>query len=723
MSRSRKIQLISDRPTGRLVSAGHASPGPSEDDLVQFLQSYSRLHTDDICAQRVDPSDLVAWVFMNGAWQVRQGLDTQKDAKSWCRVYLTSMLGLDPVQYERAKRELFTSNDGLTGVYRHKTRPAHALVYRPSRSLSTASIAAITAGSAAAAAGVGSLAWRQYFKHRNQTAKVPTTTLDQNSKLVAASNPTESEVRIQEDLSQPPGRITREDFDDLQKFQEHVDKLTQSASNLTRHLTINEAQVADNSNEFIEFTRLLADAKPFEDKVRKTSSSMLASEMKSFRDLATKTQALINAQTSRPLIEQMFDRSYSDVVKSNLWKNHQADLSQYIGLADNSDLNNALLATQLYESIVKAPKDTWVSSSSLSEVFDRLERESDCADIKKCPFRKLIQELRDADSSNSAILGQFDSTLDKIEESTQDLKALLRQKQNDVITESDFARFKELSAMFDRGIRKQSNDAKALERLKDFKDLLDETSALSETNMAQSEIDALLSKTYDDILKDDTWQSPAFQNYIKLTRNQYIQDASLATKLFKSISEMLSDEGGGWRPESELDQLRTQARKELDCDSGSCPFKRALEELRAKFPGRDALLWIDAFIVRKDIENAEHEIQSALRQGSPSFNGLGEVIGERDKWLAELEGYLRDIYKGPDAEELINKVGSLRQLVGRIIALKSLGQSEETALTLIKLYNNNPYHTSANPQLIQFAKTIEPRFSTDVDQFLARLAH
>ena len=172
MRRSNQIQPKTDKPSRKLVN-GDVPEGISEDDVVEFLESYTRLHTDDICVQRVDPSNLVAWVFVNGAWQMRQGIETEKDTKSWCRVYLTSMLGLDPVQYMRAKRELFTSNDGLTGVYRHNTLPAHALVYRPSSGLSTASIAAITAGSAAVA-GVGGLVLSQLVKSKNRTGTVST---------------------------------------------------------------------------------------------------------------------------------------------------------------------------------------------------------------------------------------------------------------------------------------------------------------------------------------------------------------------------------------------------------------------------------------------------------------------------------------------------------------------------------------------------------------------
>ena len=184
MRRSNKMQLISDRPPRRLISAGPADPEGMSDDannegrLVEFLKFYTRLHTDDICTQSVDPSNMVAWVFVDGVWQVRRGIEPQLDNSSWCQVYLTAALGLDPLQYKRAKRELFTSKDGLTGVYRHKTRPAHALVYRPSRGLSTASIAAITAGSSAAVAGLGSMAW--YLKNKKakeEAGKTPLPTL------------------------------------------------------------------------------------------------------------------------------------------------------------------------------------------------------------------------------------------------------------------------------------------------------------------------------------------------------------------------------------------------------------------------------------------------------------------------------------------------------------------------------------------------------------------
>ena len=370
------MQLISDRPR-RLASAGPSSPeGTSESDLVEFLESYTRLHVDDICAQRVDPSNLVAWVFRDGTWQVRRGLEMQKDSKSWCRVYLTSMLGLDPVQYERAKRELFTSNDGLTGVYRHKIRPAHALVYRPSRGLSTASIAAITAGSAAVA-GVGGLVLRQIIANKKQGDQVPDTSDD-------------SGERSDQSAKSPVLALA-----DLQEFNEHIGKLKQSAENLNQYLSRNDAQVVDDSAEFVEFTKLLDDAKPFENKV----PELIYAAINPFVDLATKIKALISARTTGSGIELTFNKSYADVIRSKLWTDHKLELIQYINLAGNDGLKKALLATQNYESIIKKPSYEWSSDPIIGEVLNRAEQEVDCADINKCPFKKLSMELRQ-DPSN-----------------------------------------------------------------------------------------------------------------------------------------------------------------------------------------------------------------------------------------------------------------------------------------------------------------------------------
>jgi hypothetical protein len=63
------------------------------------------------------------------------------------------------------------SNDQLPGV----NGSATDLMHQPSRGLSTAAIAGITAGSAAAVAGAGGLAWKQYLKNKNQSAQNPST--------------------------------------------------------------------------------------------------------------------------------------------------------------------------------------------------------------------------------------------------------------------------------------------------------------------------------------------------------------------------------------------------------------------------------------------------------------------------------------------------------------------------------------------------------------------
>jgi hypothetical protein len=149
-------RLISDRP--RVVGGGS-----DESDLLYFLQSYDKLDAQSLCSERIDVGQVVAWVFVNGQWE-SHSRPRKRGPGSWCQVYLTSILGLNPAQYDKAKKELFKS-EGLSGVYKHHTKPTYALVYKPSNGLSAASIAALAAGGAAAV-GAGGFAVRHAIKKR-----------------------------------------------------------------------------------------------------------------------------------------------------------------------------------------------------------------------------------------------------------------------------------------------------------------------------------------------------------------------------------------------------------------------------------------------------------------------------------------------------------------------------------------------------------------------------
>jgi hypothetical protein len=124
------------------VSGGRSD----QSDVVRFLQSYDKLDAKSLCSERIDVADVIAWVFVNGQWE-KHSKPKKKGPGSWCQVYLTSILDLNPAQYVKAKKELLNP-DGLSGVYKHQTKPTYALVYKQSGGLSAASIAALAAGGA-----------------------------------------------------------------------------------------------------------------------------------------------------------------------------------------------------------------------------------------------------------------------------------------------------------------------------------------------------------------------------------------------------------------------------------------------------------------------------------------------------------------------------------------------------------------------------------------------
>ena len=404
MHRSNKI---SDRQPRRLLSAGPSNPeGTSEDHLKEFLKLYTRLHTDSICAQRVDPSNLVAWVFVDGVWQVHRGIEPQEDNNSWCQVYLTATLGLDPVQYERAKRELFTSNDGLTGVYRHKNLPAHALVYRPSRGLSTASVAAITAGSAAAVAGVGGLVWKQFLKNKNQYAALSTDAKSLHHSAFGDKLPINPAVPTEHLAIEEPAT---EHLAPEEPATEHLAIEEPATEHLvveepaTEHLVVDEP-AANNPAAHTEHSSesKLADVKPHSSEseheplgpqpeqegnldstkkkvskqsVESTLSHFINSLMKyawSFRDVWPESVSdEENLESQR--LRKLFSQKLPDIVKSDAWKEHKSDVTKYVKEQGILALDNVLCAVTLYDLITTSLNMNILPRALLNELYDKAQ--------------------------------------------------------------------------------------------------------------------------------------------------------------------------------------------------------------------------------------------------------------------------------------------------------------------------------------------------------------
>jgi hypothetical protein len=144
-------------------------PGPlsSELELIAFLRHYARVRTDAVCKQPVDASRVTVWVFKKGRWLKGQPINTGKPG-SLCQNYFTAMMG--PTQYDQIKKELFAGR-GLTGVYKHRSEPLYAVVYRPS-GFNKAALAAL-AGGVALAGGLG-VAYNKYATPKTSTGNSAT---------------------------------------------------------------------------------------------------------------------------------------------------------------------------------------------------------------------------------------------------------------------------------------------------------------------------------------------------------------------------------------------------------------------------------------------------------------------------------------------------------------------------------------------------------------------
>ncbi len=127
----------------------------SDLDMRRFLRSYIRVSRPAACLSPIDQSRVTVWTSSgrDGWLKADREIVPKSGSQSWCRLYLTSILGLSPAGYERAQKDLFTDTKSLNGVYR-KSDGSYALVYRKPSSLSAGTIAAVTGG-ALVATGLG----------------------------------------------------------------------------------------------------------------------------------------------------------------------------------------------------------------------------------------------------------------------------------------------------------------------------------------------------------------------------------------------------------------------------------------------------------------------------------------------------------------------------------------------------------------------------------------
>jgi len=142
-------------------------PDVSEHDLMEFLRPYRRLTADRVCQTPIGTSQVVVWTFQD-KWRRAELKKPPQGPGSWCQAYLRSVLGLDNVQYELAKKQLFSQTNGLNGIYKHRSADLYAVVYRPAAPMRSYTKAAIVSGVAlAGVAGVTGMA-RKYYTSQNR---------------------------------------------------------------------------------------------------------------------------------------------------------------------------------------------------------------------------------------------------------------------------------------------------------------------------------------------------------------------------------------------------------------------------------------------------------------------------------------------------------------------------------------------------------------------------
>jgi hypothetical protein len=158
-------------------------------------------------------------------------------------------LGLNPAQYEQAKKELFNSVDGLSGVYKHQARPIYALVYKPSSKLSAAAVAAVAAGGAAVLGVGGGLTARHLMKKREVT---PVVNNDTDSSILRDFNDNLKAIL----LLKKDDKLKAGEVPGVDQAQSVIVKLSQSGSTpnvymyeTKRNLELLDALIASNLSQ------------------------------------------------------------------------------------------------------------------------------------------------------------------------------------------------------------------------------------------------------------------------------------------------------------------------------------------------------------------------------------------------------------------------------------------------------------------------------------------
>lgn len=147
----------------------------SEGTLRRFLKPYQRVTRDElpkICGTRINESQVTVWTFKDGVWSCGQP-DALDGSRSWCYAHLASKWSDD--EYQAVKKDLFSNQDELNGVYRRRSETGkatrYAIVYRPTSRLSTWKVGTIASG-VALVGGLGLVGARLILRDRPRKKKL-----------------------------------------------------------------------------------------------------------------------------------------------------------------------------------------------------------------------------------------------------------------------------------------------------------------------------------------------------------------------------------------------------------------------------------------------------------------------------------------------------------------------------------------------------------------------
>lgn len=147
----------------------------SEGTLRHFLKPYQRVTRDElpkIYGTRINKSQVTVWTFKDGVWSYGQP-DALDGSRSWCYAHLASKWSDD--EYQAFKKDVFSNQDELNGVYRRRSETGkairYAIVYRPTSRLSTWKVGTI-AGGVALVGGLGLVGARLILRDRPRKKKL-----------------------------------------------------------------------------------------------------------------------------------------------------------------------------------------------------------------------------------------------------------------------------------------------------------------------------------------------------------------------------------------------------------------------------------------------------------------------------------------------------------------------------------------------------------------------